>query len=75
MKEIKLFECEFYKKQYADEHLCKECERRHMIPQEIVRSEYNSYLFINYPNTITVLMSDGKKVEYYQHRILSEVEG
>ena len=37
-----------------------------MTPQDIVESSYNNGMFINYPHTITVLMSDGKKVEYYK---------
>ena len=64
MKEIKLFECEFCKKQYPNEDLCIECEEYHMLPQEIVKFKYDKYALVKYPNTITVLMSDGQEIVY-----------
>lgn len=66
MKKIELFQCEFCGQQYTVEDTCKTCEGYHMTPQDIVESSYNNGMFINYPHTITVLMSDGKKVEYYK---------
>lgn len=66
MKKLELFQCEICGEQYAIEDICKRCESNHMMPQEIVQCEYSVSHVRNYPNVITILMSDGAEVKYYK---------
>ena len=65
MIECKTYQCEFCKTQYKVKNECKMCEDNHIKPESIKRCKYhvekNSK---NYPDTITVLMEDGKEIKY-----------
>lgn len=68
MKKLELFECEFCREQYDNEHDCKKCEDNHISPKGIIAQDYYTHCDSkNYPHTITVLMEDGKEIRYAKY--------
>lgn len=44
---------------------CQACEKNHVKPESIKECKYHAeQYFANYPDTITVLMEDGKEIKY-----------
>lgn len=65
MKECKLFQCEICNTQYKEKSDCKACERKHVKPTGVKQCKYHGERYSeNYPDTITVLMEDGKEIKY-----------
>lgn len=65
MKECKLYQCEICNTQYKDRSDCQACERKHVKPKGVKQCKYHGERYSeNYPDTITVLMEDGKEIKY-----------
>lgn len=65
MKECKLYQCEICNTQYKVKNECKMCEDNHIKPESIKRCKYHAEKNSkNYPDTIVVLMKDGKEIKY-----------
>ena len=73
MKEVKSYKCDFCGTVYATESECKKCEEYHCKPIKITNMKYNKthkYDSYNcYPDSITVIMSDGAVVEFSRNGI------
>ena len=65
MKECKLYQCEICNTQYKEKSYCQACEKNHFKHESIKECKYHAeQYFANYPDTITVLMEDGKEIKY-----------
>ena len=66
MKTVQHYVCEMCGTVYADKAKAKECEKGHRAPDRIVRLRYVpiSGDRTGYPQTLEVLMADGKTVTY-----------
>ena len=65
MKECKLYQCEICNTQYKEKSDCQACEKNHVKPESIKECKYHAeQYFANYPDTITVLMEEGKELKY-----------
>lgn len=65
MKTLSQFQCEICNTIYKSESECRNCERCHQLPVEIINSKFNSYKSDGqYPNYIDVEMADGKTIRY-----------
>lgn len=68
MKEINLYQCEICGTQYASSNKAQECEKSHKTFQEIESVKYRSMVANpdGYPDKITVVFSDNKRVTYHR---------
>lgn len=68
MKTIELFVCEICGTQYNDKAKCKECEKAHKYPTEVVSCKHLPYTSdrSGYPIRVVLKMNDGKEVEYHR---------
>lgn len=68
MKEVTLYECEVCGTQYSSSKMAKECEKTHKAIQEIESVKYRSMVANpdGYPDKITVVFSDNKRVTYHR---------
>lgn len=65
MKECKLYQCEICNTQYKLKVDCLACEKNHAKPEGIKEYKYHAEkTYKNYPDTIVVLMKDGKEIKY-----------
>ncbi|AOH47470.1 hypothetical protein BCS37_02975 [Selenomonas sp. oral taxon 920] len=77
MKEICRYACEFCGVDFDSKEKAHLCESSHMIPKEIKSAKYVSSNAIgdpecnyanNYPENITIQMSNGEEVDYVRDR-------
>ena len=77
MNKITRFACEFCGVDFDSEEKAHLCETSHQIPKEIKSAKYVSSNAIgdlecnyanNYPENITIQMSNGKEVDYVRDR-------
>lgn len=66
MKTVHHYICETCGTEYAEKEQAQRCEKNHKGVEEIVERRYLSYSQdqTGFPQTITVRMSDGRKVTY-----------
>lgn len=67
MKKIELYMCEYCHTQYADIDEAMKCEQNHKKIKEITETRYSSIASdaTGYPDSITVVFSDGCERIYY----------
>lgn len=68
MKTIMQYQCEFCGNKYSREVDARRCEDLHEKPEKVLESRYP--LGEKYPKYVTLLMSDGIRVEFIKHDIL-----
>jgi hypothetical protein len=77
MKEIRRYVCEFCGVNFDSKEKARLCETSHTIPKEIKSARYVSSnkngdpkcnYANNYPEAITILMSNGKEIDYTRDR-------
>ena len=66
MKTVQHYICETCGTVYADKKKAQECEKGHHAPERIVRTRYAAFSSdaTGYPQSIEVLMSNGKTATY-----------
>ena len=66
MKKVEHYICEICGTVYADKAEARECEKGHHAPERIVRMRYTAVHSdrTGYPQTLEVLMADGKTAVY-----------
>lgn len=67
MKEKITYVCEKCGEEYAVQENAEKCEARHVEIEKITKAVYaphTALLSVNYPDSITVQMVDGKVIEY-----------
>ena len=79
MKEVKRYKCDHCDREFDTAEECTACENSHFIPVKILKYKYNGFIKmpevaeicfgikdVQYPDSITVKMSDGSKQTYYR---------
>lgn len=66
MVTVEKYRCEFCNTEYKLKADAEECEKNHISPVRIKKSEYNSYKhdFCGLPKAINIEMSDGRVIKY-----------
>ena len=70
MKKVEHYVCDICGMEYADKGKCRQCEKGHKNPEEIVKVHHAPIVSdrTGYPDTIDILMSDKKTVRYKRIR-------
>ena len=66
MKKVDHYICEICGTEYAEREKCKQCEKGHKEPKEIINVTHRPVTMdqSGYPETIDLRMSDGETVRY-----------